>query len=214
MPYRKLLIFGVSITLSALACRKERSQEAPPANFHCGYAPYTVGSSFTYQYINSGGSTTQYILSVRADTTINGKVYSILNDGSLDQFIRCDNGRYYLYEQAISLPEYELAPGNRIFLRDDFPIGATWTDTIYATISGLKQTGLLKYRIISREPSYKVLGRNYSNVVTVRQDASILIGESEYPVGTVATYRYAYGVGYVETTSPTDTVRLIDYSIN
>jgi len=214
MPYRKLLIFGLFMTLGNLACRKEKSLDTLPTNFHCGYAPYTVGSSFTYQYTSSSGDVSQFILSARADTVINGKVYSILNDGYLDQFIRCDNGRYYVYEQAISLPEYELVPGDRIFLRDDFPTGSTWTDTVYATISGIQQIGLLRYRIVSRDATYKVLGRNYNKVVTVRQDASILAGEIEYPVGTVATYRYAFGVGYVETTSPTDTVRLIDYSIN
>ncbi|SHM44107.1 hypothetical protein [Chitinophaga sp. CF418] len=213
MMYRSLFFVGALSIFSMYACRKEKSLEGIITDFHCGYAPYSTGSSFTYQYTNSSGDTSQYSLLVSGDTTINGYRYSILNDGYSDQFIRCDNGSYFLYEQALSLPDYQLEAGDRLFLHDSYSEGATWSDTINVTISGVEQTGLLQYHMLAQQTTHTVLGKEYKNVIVVRQDAAVLVGETLYPAGTIATYYYALGIGYIETVSPTDTIRLMNYTI-
>ncbi|PSL35605.1 hypothetical protein CLV42_101366 [Chitinophaga ginsengisoli] len=213
MLYRSMFFVGALSIFSMSACRKEKSLEALNTDFHCGYAPYSTGSSFTYQYTNSSGDTSQYTLLVKGDTTINGHQYSILNDGYVDQFIRCNNGSYFLYEKGISLEDYEVEGGDRLFLHDDYGEGATWNDTVSVTISGLAQKGLLQYHILGQQITHTVLGKEYKNVIVVRQDAAVLVGESAYPAGTIATYYYALGIGYVETISATDTIRLMNYSI-
>ncbi|MCF6401950.1 hypothetical protein L3C95_03640 [Chitinophaga filiformis] len=195
------------------ACRKERSLEGTIIDYHCGYAPYSAGSSFTYQYTNSSGDTSHYELLVTGDTTINGHLYSVLSDGSADQFVRCDNGSYFLYEQALSLPDYQLEEGDRLFLHDNYSEGSSWNDTVSVTIAGVEQTGLLQYHMLKKEAVHTVLGNDYKDVIVVRQDAAVLIGETAYPAGTIATYYYALGVGYIETASPTDTIRLQHYAI-
>ena len=213
MPSKLLSLLGALSIIAICACRKEKSLEALITTTPCSYAPYSTGSSFTYQYVNSLGDASQYTLTVRKDTSIEGRPYSILHDGYNDQFIRCDNGNYFLYEPALSLPDYELTPGDRLFLHDNYPAGATWSDTVLATVSGVKQFGLLQYHVLERNITRKVLGMTYRDVIVVRQDAAIIVGETTYPAGTIATYYYAPGVGYIETASATDTVRLIDYTI-
>lgn len=204
---------GALSIIATCACRKEKSLEALNTVTPCSYAPYTIGSSFTYQYVNNLGDASQYTLRVRKDTSIEGRPYSILNDGYNDQFIRCNNGSYFLYEQALSLPDYELTPGDRLFLHDDYPAGSTWSDTVLATVAGVKQFGLLQYHLLERDVSRRVMGITYNGVIVIRQDAAIIVGETTYPAGTIATYYYAPGVGYIETASVTDTVRLVDYKI-
>lgn len=213
MLYRSLFFVGALAIFSMYACRKEKSLEGNITDFHCGYAPYSTGSSFTYQYTNSSGDTSAYELLVSGDTAINGHTYSVVTDGYSNQFIRCDNGSYFLYEQSLSLPDYQLEAGDRLFLHDDYSEGSSWSDTVSVTISGVAQKGLLQYHILGQQVSHTVLGKEYKNVIVVRQDAAILAGESAYPVGTIATYYYALGIGYIETASPTDTIRLQQYTI-
>lgn len=213
MPYKLLSLLGAVSLIAIYACRKEKSLETLVKTIPCSYSPYTVGSSFTYQYVNRLGDSSQYTLTVRADTVIEDRKYAILHDGYNDQFLRCDNGNYYLYERAMSLPDYELKAGDRLFLHDDYPAGATWNDTVHTTVSGLSQINLLQYRILERNVTWTVLGKTYRDVIIVKQDAAIIVGETTYPVGTIATYYYAPGVGYIETVSATDGVKLVKYTI-
>ncbi|MBW8686170.1 hypothetical protein [Chitinophaga rhizophila] len=214
MPKKLLSLLGAVSIIAIYACRKEKSLEALITTTPCTYAPYTVGSSFIYQYINSKGEASLYTLTVRADTSINGKSYAILHDGYNSQFVRCDNGKYFLYEPPVSLEDYKLIPGDRLFLQDGYPAGATWTDTVMGSMSGVAQTGLLQYHILERDVEKTVMGKTYQNVIAVRQDAAVLMAGTTYPVGTVATYYYSPGVGYIETVSATDTIRLVNHSIH
>jgi hypothetical protein len=207
------MFFGVISIFIFPACKKEKSTEAVFTVSHCGYAPYSTGSAFTYQYINSSNTSSQYTLNVTGDTTIDGAVYAKLNNGYTDQYVRCDNGRYYLYEEAISVQDYALIPGSRLFLNDNLPKGATWNDTITAIVSGMPQKGILQYQIIQKDTTRTVLGKQYKNVIGVRQDAALEMLGTTYPIGNIATYYYAENIGYIETVSPTDTIRLISYDI-
>ncbi len=213
MLYRLLFFTGTLTILSMYACKKEKSTEGPVAETHCGYSPYSDASFFNYLYTNSNGDRSEYSVIVNGDTTINGHQYSVLYDGSANQFIRCDNGSYFLYEQGVTLPDYQLEPGDRLFLRDYYSTGASWEDTVSVTISGVAQKGLLQYHILQQQAVHTVMGKEYKNVIVVRQDAAILAGETVFPAGTIATYYYALGVGHIETDSPTDTIRLLNYAI-
>ena len=213
MLYRILFSVGAIVTFLS-ACRKEKSIEStpePPTT--CDYAPYTIGSAFEYLYINSNHDSGTYALNVTGDTVLSGDRYSILNDGSGEQYIRCSDGSYFLYEPGMSAPDYELEAGARLYLRDNQPVGSKWTDTINFVLSGVEQRGLLQYEIEAKNSSMTVLGKEYKDIVRVRQDAVVLVGEVPIPVGTIGTYYYARGIGYIETDSPTDTIRLKNYDI-
>jgi hypothetical protein len=182
----------------------------------CSYAPYKIGSSFNYQIVNvASNNTFLYTIDVKRDTLIKGTRYAVLSSGSTEQYINCNNkGVYALYEPAVILPNYQTSPGDRRFLHDYKEIGGTWSDTINIINNGLKQTGLLQYTVLEKGTSKTVLGKVYTDVIGVRQDAALLIEGKIYPLNTIATYYYSPGAGYIETDNATDTVRIISYTFN
>jgi hypothetical protein len=214
MRYRVLLLTGAFLTIFHIACRKEKSLETvplPPST--CQYAPYTAGSTFSYLYVGSNNDSSTYTLRVSGDTVLEGHTYSILTDEMTNQYIRCDTGNYFLYEPAISVPDYEVRAGARLYLRDYFPVGATWNDTVTVTLSGVEQKGLLIYKVEARDSTRTVLGKTYRDIMRVRQDAAILVNGVPYPAGNIATYYYSPGVGHVEMIAPTYTIQLINHTV-
>jgi hypothetical protein len=194
------------VILLLCAC-KEKSQDILP--LMCGFAPYTNGSTFNYEYV-SGTDTVHYTLTVTGDTVINGRTFSILNSGTASQYIRCDDGRYYLFEAGIDLPDYHTEDGLRLFLhetRDE------WTDTINTTVSGKNEITLLQYKILQKGSSRTILDHAYEDVVGVRQNAAVLREGTVNPLGTVATYYYARDIGYIQAIGSGYTISLLSFSI-
>jgi hypothetical protein len=198
------------LIISLLCCKKEKSGETIPV--FCEYAHYTPGSTFEYEYADAD-KTFDYKLTVTGDTLINGALFSVLNNGISSQYIRCDNGRYFLFEPGISSPGYERADGLRLFLYDDKPAGATWSDTIRVVVNGQQQVGLLQYTILERGNSRTVLGHEYPHVIGVRQDVSLLVGGVVQPLGNIATYYYAKDIGYLQAIDPEFTISLKSYNV-
>lgn len=179
----------------------------------CSYSPYDIGSSFSYEIVNvATNNSFLYTIDVKRDTLIKGSRYAVLNSGSTEQYINCNNGVYSLYEPAVILPNYQTAPGNRRFLYDYKEVGGTWSDTIYIINAGLKQTGLLQYTVLEKGTTKTVLGKVYTDVIGVRQDAALLIEGKVYPLNPIATYYYSPGAGYIETDNATDTIRMRSHS--
>jgi hypothetical protein len=204
------LLCGIGL-ICLSACKKEKSKETIPEV--CEYIRYTLGSTFDYEYVTTTQDTIAYTITVTGDTLINGDNFSILNNGYANQYIGCDNGRYFLFELGISVPGYERPDGLRLFLYDNKPMGATWSDTIVAVAAGQQQIGLLQYTILKKENSRTVLGHEYANVIGVRQDAALLINGTLSPLGNIATYYYAKDVGYIQALSARYTISLKSYNI-
>ena len=193
-----------------LACKKEKSNEK--RYVPCTYAPYTTGSTYTYEYASSAG-TFNYTVRITGDTTILGRHFSVLSDGYNNQYIGCNNGQYYLYEKGISSPDYEAPEGVRIFLYDDRVTGSRWVDTIHIKLSGVEQTGLLQYTILDEEITMTVLGREYKDVMVIKQEAGLLTDNNILPLGSIATYYYANGIGYISIAGSDYTISLRSFDI-
>ena len=223
------MTWGVLCVLLTQSCRKEYSKEdldlpvvvapippVPPVAEQpamCSYNPYKIGSSFNYQIVNvASNDTFLYTINVKRDTILHGIRYSVLNSGSAEQYIGCNDGVYSLYEQAVVLPNYQTTAGVRRFLYDYKEKDGTWSDTINIVNAGQQQTGLLQYTVLEKGTSKTVLGKVYNNVIGVRQDAALLINGKVYPLNTIATYYYSPGVGYIETDNATDTIRIKSYN--
>jgi hypothetical protein len=221
MPYRRrVLKWGVLCVLLSQSCRKEYSKEdldlpapiplAQPEM--CSYSPYKIGNSFNYQVVKvATNDTVLYSIDVKRDTILNGTRYAVLSSESTEQYISCKDGVYSLYEQAVVLPNYKTTAGLRRFLYDYKEMGATWSDTISIINAGQQQTGLLQYTVLEKGTTKTVLGKVYTDVIGVRQDAALLVNGSVYPLKTIATYYYSPGVGYIETDNTTDTIRIKSY---
>jgi hypothetical protein len=197
--------------MALFSCKREKSSEA--VYKVCGYAPYTTGTTFDYVYVSNTQDTLAYTLTVTGDTLINGDRFSILNNGYTSQYVRCDSGRYFLFEFGLSTPDYERPDGLRLFLYDNKSVGATWSDTIIAVASGQPQIGLLQYTILQKGGPRTVMGHEYANVIGVRQDAAVLIDSTIHPIRTIATYYYAEDVGYIQAVGPQYIVSLKSYNV-
>lgn len=208
MLNRYVLCAGV---LLSVACVKEKSIETIPEV--CAYAPYTKGNTFTYEYA-SETDTIQYTLTVTGDTVLQGRRFSVLNNGYTNQYIGCDEGRYYLFEAGISLPDYQTKDGIRLFLYDDKTTGAQWTDNVEITYNGMKETGVLQYSILEQSKNITLNGHEYKNVIVVQQDAGLLIDGVVYPLGPIATYYYAKDIGYIYVIGNNYSISLISLSIH
>lgn len=196
--------------LFLLSCKKEKSGESIFET--CGYAPYSIGSTFDYQYV-SGSDTLLYTLTVTGDTLLNGNRFSVLSSGMANQYIGCDNGRYYLFEPRVSLPDYEIPDGFRLFLLETTPVGRGWSDTIRALISGEEQIALLKYLIIQNGTPRTILGHEYASVIGVQQSSALLSAGVVYPLDNIATYYYAKDVGYIQAIANNYSISLRSYHI-
>lgn len=206
-----VLFFGITSAILLLACRKEKSNENPFVI--CGYTPYSNGSFFTFENVTSNRDTVDYTLTVKGDTLVNGDTYAKLVHDSFTVYIRCDNGHSYQFMPSINLPGYQLQPKANRFLIEDKPLGGTWSDTILLTVSGLKQMGLLQYSIVEKGITKTVYGREFQNVIGVKQDAAFIIGGTAVPVGTLAVNYYALHIGPIQIDKENDTTRLKDYTI-
>jgi hypothetical protein len=196
--------------LLLLACEKEKSLERP--YIPCTYAPYTTGSTYTYEY-SSGNGLFNYTVTVTGDTTMLGRHFSILTDGYTNQYIGCNGGQYYLFEKGVSLPDYETPDGVRIFLYDNRPIGSKWVDTIRVKLSGVEQKGLLQYTILDENLDMTILGQEYKDVMVIKQEAGLLTDNNILPLGEIATYYYASGIGYISIIGADYTISLRSYNI-
>jgi hypothetical protein len=198
------------LTLLFISCSHDKSKEDPPDL--CVYAPYTLGSVFKFVR-TSGTASVPYTVTVTGDTVISGESYSVLQSEYGTQYIRCQYGNYYLFEPAIVLPGYTKLDDVQQYLHDDRGVGEEWNDTIAATVNGTAYRGVLKYRVLSREAKRIVLSHTYNNVISVQQDAYLIIDNAVYPNGTLGVYYYAKDVGFIESHSATDTIQLADYQI-
>ena len=211
MLYRFILCCGTFCLLFA-GCSKEKSNEE--TYDRCNYAPYVPGNSFTYQRILASHDTLVYTVKVTGDTLLQGQIYAVLNNEYNNQYIRCNDGLYYLFEPGVSRPDYESPDGERLFLYDYMKPGQSWINNISATVSGVEQQGVLQYTVIQTGVPKTVLGNTYTDVIGIRQDADLILDGVFFPIGTIATYYYAKGVGYIEVDSPTDTIRMLRYSVH
>ncbi|MCW3462353.1 hypothetical protein [Chitinophaga nivalis] len=194
-----------------VACSKETSKDGPQFG-NCEYAPYTIGSSFSYSNIkNDSKDTFNYTLTVSGDTTIRGTTYKKIGDDSVFTGSNCKDG---VYTQIASMPTYQGGRADDLkltYLREYMPQGSIWLDTIKIVNAQDTSTGILLYTILDRGITKAVNGKNYLEVISVRTDAYSVMHGGPVPAGTIATRYYAKGVGLIEEDKPTDTTRITSY---
>lgn len=213
------IISALSISLVAAllisACKKEKSKEGntPPVKGTCDYAPYTAGSTFTYENINNKKDTMRYTLTVGGDTTVNGVKYVRLGNDSTHTFIRCNEGDYVQIADALRFQDYIASDLKTTYLKDYPAIGNSWNDTVEVSDGTRTVAAIIKYTISQKGISKTVLGRNFADVITVRVDGFALVLGNPVSVGTIGTVYYAKGTGMIETDADGDTTRLKSFSI-
>ncbi|MGX5818260.1 hypothetical protein ACWKWU_08705 [Chitinophaga lutea] len=211
---RMLLPVASLIVLSTLSCKKETSLETPPASNVCDYAPYTVGSEFSYEMVdNASSDTLRFGLRALKDSIIDKKPHRVLEDdltGELS-FFRCGGGSYYQVAPITGIPNVPDTVIASLYLKDNAALGSSWEEEVLIDLPPIGQIPLtLSYTIIQKGTSKTVLGKRFDNVIGVRMDISL---PPLLPAEEISTNYFAKGVGLIEVDTPADTTRIASYTI-
>lgn len=161
---------------------------------------FPLGNSWIY------GNTDDYVndvltISSSADTTINGKIYTIfINSRSGEtSYYRKENGIYYQY--LISVSGNDLTtPVELKILREDSMYWESEPYEMDLSSSGIsfKWTVKLKSRISQANFSEIINGKSYHNLIEVETDLYPMDSSGEYPAATSTTYTiFSKGIGIV-----------------
>lgn len=210
------LLVAIVIAVGTLAsCKKEKSREEPVKTGTCDYAPYTTGSLFEYEQVAAGSpDTVEYTLEVKGDSTVDGKVYRVLEaDGVADDvsLFRCGGGDYIQLADVSGLTGTPLGIVQSVYLKDNVGLGSSWNEKFPVDLPVIGSVDVtVTYTIMQRGTSKTVLGKVYKDVIGVRTEISV---EPFLPRTELSTNYYAKGVGLIELDTEEDTTRLISYTI-
>lgn len=171
-------------------CQKNVDSATSPAVPN--YSPLTVGSSWTYRYIEANAAPGTFKITVtNRDTIANGKTYKVLanSDGSTN-YLAKNNNDYYRFA---SFPSIGINNFEELYLKDNKAINDTWSGTATFIFSGQNITANLNYVLKGKGESRTVNGKVFNNVMHVRLDIALFgsgIGGGDF--------YYQDGVGLIE----------------
>lgn len=162
----KQVITMLLISISFLSCQKDKNAGSGPPD----YFPTTVGSNWTYQPSQGAAYT---ITATSRDTMalgINYKVFSS-TDGQNRYRTKVSNE----YFQFLAIPQILPNGINELYLKDNQPIGATWSISQSVTLPNIPfpVNVSLAYIIKAKDTSITVNNKPYAKVIKVGQDISI-----------------------------------------
>jgi hypothetical protein len=171
------VVANLVLALLLSACEKDASPLSPRGDY------YPVAKGSRWEYVTQNGS--PFTTVALGDTLLNDTTYATVGteDGWAFRAIRYQNGRYY---QRYNV--YGLFGAEHVFLRDDLPVGGTWTNKDFS--------GEEVYTITAKDAKRTVGGRKYTNTLEVKRDRYYYVNGQPT---LVSTYRsiYARGVGEV-----------------
>ncbi len=218
-----ILIMMVSVIM--YGCKKSSSNNNNNTQAGTGeYAPYTLGSTFTYQSIRSGQPNQEFTLTVSNDTMVDGLVFKKLTSSDItvfpNRYINYNNNEQREAQFNINLDGYILQKLVLVNLKALEPLNATWMETSALPITGLafNPTANTTHKIISRDQARQVLTNNFTNVIHVNSNSIIsvpsgIILPPNTPTSFAAGSFYSKGVGLVERDFLGQVIKLKSYTI-
>lgn len=213
----KILLLLTAVTVFASAsCKKKKTDETPSAyQWPAGtgpYAPYTVGSTFTYENQTTAPATTDsFTYTVTKDTTIESMPYKKVesNKPLLASTFYCNynNGlrteiTYNSNFGGIAIPTIK-----QVVLKDNVAANVTWSEVLSVTIPTIPIPipVTFNYTLVQKDFTKNILGKDYTKTIQVKQVASVPAG-LPLPAGipssiTIDTY-YASEFGIVQKDLP------------
>lgn len=195
-------------------CSKDNTTSAPAAT--ANYSPLTVGSNWTYNFVDGSSSGTQILTVTDKDTSINGKSYKVLSnsDSSGNNYLAKIDSNYYRFASFAGIGSIE-----ELYLKDNRGVGSTWTNTVPFTLPGspVSLTANLTYTIAEAGTTRTVNGKDYKDVIHVNVVVNVL--SVNFGGG---DFYYANNVGLIESsikltpstqTTYTSSQQLVSYEI-
>ncbi len=182
------------------------------------YAPYTNGSTFTYEIISGTPSVTDsFTYTVTKDTAIGGATYRKLesNKPALGPtyYANYNNGvvsniAYNLNFQGVTVPVVK-----QTILKDNVPVAATWADTLNVVVSGFTIPVYFADTIKQKDYSKNILGKDYPNTIYAKQVINVASPIGPPPAPTAIDNYFAKGVGLVQKDATGNNVKIKRYNI-
>jgi hypothetical protein len=186
------------------------------------YAPYTIGSGFTYEYTSiSPAVNDSFTLTVTKDTTINGlKYYKLVSSKPAlapTYFVNYNNGditeiTYNLdFLGLITVPVI-----SENTLKVNATVNTTWNDAdLNLNYSGIPVNVTFAHTLVQKYFVKVILGKDYANTMAVKEVVNINLPIGVTFPGVPSTIQYdnlyAQGVGLVQRDVSTGTSQKIKY---
>lgn len=188
------------------------------------YWPTAIGNEWIYEL----DGVEQDPVSLISTNVIGGNSYftfapATTGPATATQRIRKQNGNYYLKTESISIPANPPLPastttGNEIIiLKDNIPVGGTWTDSYSQTTTyvGMGDFVLDITRtcvIAEKDITVTVNGVVYNNVIRMTLTQETV--SSGMPAVSITNYWFAKDVGPIKIMTGTTTQELLSYDLN
>jgi hypothetical protein len=180
------------------------------------YAPYTIGSTFTYELTNSSNLSDNFTLTVTKDSMINGlKFYKLQSSKpalSPDYFVNYTNGDIteitynlnYLGLGVISVPKV-----TETTLKSNNSINDTWIENLIVNYpvagvpGGVDLSVIFTHTLLQKNYVKTVLNKSYTNTIAVKEVISTIIPPgfpwpSNVPTTSQFDSFYAAGAGLIQ----------------
>jgi hypothetical protein len=174
------------------------------------YAPYTIGSTFTYELNSASSGTSNFTLTVTKDSVIDGlKFYKLeSNKPALapHYFVNYNNGDLteitynlnYLGLGIISVPKV-----TETTLKLNNAINDTWIENLIVNFAGVDLSVIFTHTLLQKNFTKTVLSKNFTNTIAVKQVISTIIPPGfPWPPAVPTTSQfdnfYAEGAGLVQ----------------
>jgi hypothetical protein len=225
---KKLILYPFLTVILFSACQKEMIAPEAPIVFQwptgtSDYAPYTIGSSFTYEYTSISPSVNDsFTLTVTKDTSINNlKYYQLISsrpDLSPSYFVNYDNGSITEITYNLNFLGFITVPVlSENTLRESAAVNSTWNDAdVNLLYSGIPVNVNFMHTLIQKDFVKEVLNKNYANTIAVKEIVKINLPVGvPFPVGAPSTIQYdnvySKGVGLVQRVTSIGTTQKLKY---
>lgn len=214
MKYFLKLLTILIITSSIYSCKKDETFNGVSLKTlnngvtTCQYAPFTLGSTFTYDVEG-----TEVMWEAADPETINGQTFIKVNNfyGSEDypSYFNCEDGEYNLIIQNVEGINGDL---DLIYLKENVPVNTTWENTVSQLNSGATTLNRYTWTYVEKKDNHTVNGTTYNDVININ-----LVFTVEFDGFSVLTdetdYYWARGIGLIETSGNSINYKLVSYNI-
>jgi hypothetical protein len=224
---KQLFFYSLLLMLITTSCEKEiegsdtriKIFEWPEGT--SDYAPYTIGSSFKYDYSSTNPAATDVVtLTVTKDTIINNlKYYKLQSDKPnlvASYFVNDNNGNVTEITYDLNFLGLITVPVlTENTLKQNATVNTSWNDPdVNLVWYNIPVNVKFAHTMIQKDFIKEVLSINYSNSVAVREIVDINLPQGvQFPAGVPSSIQYdnlyAKGVGLIQRNVSLGTVQKI-----
>jgi hypothetical protein len=208
---KQILLYSF-LSIILFSCT-ETDEVNPPFQWPAGtsdYAPYTIGSTFTYELTGATAAKDSFTFTVAKDSVINGlKFYKLESNKpalSPTYFVNYNNGDIteitynlnYLGLGIISVPKV-----TETTLKSNNFVNDTWIENLIVNFAGVDLSVIFTHTMLQKKYTKTVLNKDFTNTIAVREVISTIIPPGFPWPSTVPTTSqfdnfYAEGAGLVQ----------------